>query len=1062
MMDMNIDWRKLKNGFSDFEKIAVDLVNDKDNDNHYKWEQTKGTRDHNHDGILVKEKTTVSTEKTAVFVGYSNNNIDVWWMEAKYSSIDGKKEQIIPRYRLDATIVSAILSKEVKKVVFVTNLNIASKTIFDLRKALTSSTSCEEVVFYTRTQVEFWLLHQPSDYFNTYFPSLAGCYEQISVSNSVIESGLELYGIGNNLFKESLTIVYTGFAYELHFYVVTQKELHIVLDRAINLQEIPEDMKDLQLKTGENCFCFNIRIPNKIQHEPVHAKDVPGEYKAPLHIELVYKTVTGNSLSISPKGVLDIVDSDTFLVDIPSQTNICKELTDITINSLNNKNLNFTIALLEGKSGVGKSFVLQRYRQELSARLNNSVCSYYQFNGDLVIDSRLVKQLLMFVLFPYIDYANLDQQYMENLQKVSKMPPMFWEFISPKEDLEFFMKFYNNWELISTVLAKEIRINTRILICDDLHKLDDRVSSIFYDLIKLFEIYNYPVFLVIASQKAIDSSKICIQPIYNKQLEISIDDVKKVLEKRIANFELTDPSPLFGSVPELIYFIKYLSQLGKEINSYDELRLFYNLYKQSGILKNEIIRKFKLVFAQHENVIPLCSCIYYTSPGIHMQLINEDPELKKAKAILVSEELIKKDENDYYTAWHDTYKEIYRSTFELVNCKEIEIPFQNTYDKKNLFVLQGTEESAISILLDSLQKLYTEQKFYSIYYILENIYTQETKREQYKNQVSSEHYYMLFAYFCYANTNASTQYSGFEMFSELYQQTQNNKNIIVQSIHYIILWELINSLYESGNYEKAMSHVKLFEAMPESIKCNWAYLFEWDYNSLYNSVKSANLLIQSEKGINCISKIPKPQQLHDKDISYTSYRLILCNLTNDYENAMKLLRSYNQIIQDDVSFDHKSKYAYDFTVKFFDCVENRIDISEVIDANNVIKQEFLNDYNRHICIISALALIKKGIDLCEKYSLEYLKSSRPIKYRQKAFQEALFALICLAKERPSDAITHLKKEKEIFCDYETYLPIISHNIKFIEECSFSTTAVDFYIGKTMEFGKYYIDIRMLY
>lgn len=1059
---MNIDWRKLKNGFSDFEKIAVDLVNNRDNDDHCKWKQTKGTRDHNHDGILVKEKTAVSTEKTAVFVGYSHNSLDVWWMEAKYSSIDGKKEQIMPRYRLDATIVSAILSKAVKKVVFVTNLNIASKTIFDLRKALISSTSCEQVVFYTRTQVEFWLLHQPFDYFNKYFPSLAAHYGRISVSNPVIESGLELYGIGNNLFKESLTIVYTGFIYELHFFVVTQEKLHIMLDKAVNLHDIPEDMKDLQLEVGENRFCFNIKIPEIIQHEPIHAKDVPGEYKAPLHIELVYKMVNGDSLSIPPKGVVDIVDSDTFLVDIPSQTNICEELTNITVKSLNNSNVGFSIALLEGKSGVGKSFVLKKYRQELSACLDNSVCNYYQFNGDQIIDSRLVKQMLMFILFPYIDYASLDQQYMESLQEVAQMPKMFWKFVSPKEDLESFMRFYDNWELISTVLTKEIRVNARILICDDLHKLDDRVSSVFYDLIKLFGIYNYPVFLVIASQKAIDSSKKYIQPIYEKQLEISSDDVKKVLESRIAHFELNDPSPLFGSVPELIYFIKYLSQLGEEINGYEELRLFYNLYRQSGILKNEIVSKFRQVFDQHENVIPLCSCIYYTSPGIHMQLVNEGPELKKAKDILVSKELIKKDENDYYTAWHDTYKEIYRSTFELVSCKEIEIPFQNTYDKKNLFVLQGTEKNAIKILLDSLKDLYTEQKFYSIYYILENIYTQTSKREQYKNQVSSEHYYMLFAYFCYANTNAGSQHSGIEMFSELYQQTQNSKSIIVQSIHYIILWELINSLYESGKYEEAMSHVELFEAVPESVKFNWVYLFEWDYNSLHNSVKSADLLIQSERGINCISKIPGPQQLHNKDISYTSYRLILCNLTNDYESAIKILRNYNQIIQNDDSFDCKSKYAYDFTVKFFDCMENRIDISEVIEANKIIKQEFLNDYNRHICIISALALIKKGPELCETYSLEYLKSSRPLKYRQKAFQEALFALICLAKGKKSDAIVHLKKEQEIFSEYKTYLPVILHNIKFIEDCSFSITAVDFYIGKSMESGKYYIDIRMLY
>lgn len=57
-------------------------------------------------------------------------------MEAKYSAEATQENSIISRYRLDATIVSAILSRNISKIIFVTNLEIASKTIADIRKAL--------------------------------------------------------------------------------------------------------------------------------------------------------------------------------------------------------------------------------------------------------------------------------------------------------------------------------------------------------------------------------------------------------------------------------------------------------------------------------------------------------------------------------------------------------------------------------------------------------------------------------------------------------------------------------------------------------------------------------------------------------------------------------------------------------------------------------------------------------------------------------------------------------------------------------------------------------------
>ena len=132
-IQMNINWSRIIDGFNGFEKLAVEFVKENEPRRGCEWKHTKNTRDGNHDAILSKEFSKQIKPEFAIFVGYADN-ADIWWMEAKYSSDLNSKNKVISRYRLDATIVSAILSCSVSKIVFVTNLEIASKTISDMDK----------------------------------------------------------------------------------------------------------------------------------------------------------------------------------------------------------------------------------------------------------------------------------------------------------------------------------------------------------------------------------------------------------------------------------------------------------------------------------------------------------------------------------------------------------------------------------------------------------------------------------------------------------------------------------------------------------------------------------------------------------------------------------------------------------------------------------------------------------------------------------------------------------------------------------------------------------------
>ena len=151
---MQIQWAEIKDSFRGFERLALLFV--KTNFENPTWEKTSETRDGNKDGI-------------AYVFGYQSTEggKSQWWMEAKYST----ERTIVTRYRLDATIVSAILQGNVKKVIFVTNIDIRAKTIIDIRKALSKATACHDVKFCTKPVLEDWLCNN-IDIYNNFFPTI--------------------------------------------------------------------------------------------------------------------------------------------------------------------------------------------------------------------------------------------------------------------------------------------------------------------------------------------------------------------------------------------------------------------------------------------------------------------------------------------------------------------------------------------------------------------------------------------------------------------------------------------------------------------------------------------------------------------------------------------------------------------------------------------------------------------------------------------------------------------------------------------------------------------------
>lgn len=1066
---MNINWGKMINGFNGFEKLAVEFVKEKEPQNGCEWIPTKKTRDKNHDAILSKEITEEVKPEFALFVGYANN-ADIWWMEAKYSD-STKRNKIISRYRMDATIVSAILSRNISKIIFITNLEITSKTIADIREALLYSNSCREVKFYTKSHLENWILDKPYTFFSSWFDCPFDIYQKIQRPLFNFIEELSFYTIGNNFFQESLTSIYTGVIYEIHFSISVQQDFAVVLDKAVNIELLTDDAKNLYLKKGINNFIFTVRIPESLKYTTVSKKDSLGEYKTlqPLSITYVMKNEKkskNSQIQIIPTTTIKIINSSNIFFDIPSQNILVQQLFNELSSYKRNPECTVSLISIYGRSGIGKSYVLQLFKRKLTSQRCPVLCNTYAFSGDKIADIKVLKKIVFQLFFPYLSFEDLDSNYIDELgSQFPKIKKTFWDFVYYFTEIEDFIKYSQNLDLLKDIFPNNLGINERIIILDDIHKVSTDLKPILKEIFRLLIKNDYPIFCIVTSHQKIslEAYRSGKRQFFKRiELKINNNDINSLLNNRNININIINITTLFGSLIEVIYFVKYLTLLDNSIKNINDFKLAYHSFMQCELLKNEIVAKFNNVFAKNKDAEALCSCIYYTLSGIPQNLISNIPESKEILNLLLDAELIKKDDNDAFVCWHDYYREIFTSHFSLKSYNGIDIPFEDVYHIKLQLELKDQENEYIENALTQIEYLFINQKYYSIYYILEGIFLTETLKIQFKNHVKTKSYFLLFAYFAYANANVGTKYSGYALFEKLYAETTSIADHTVMIIRYIILWEMINSLYENDQCQDALKKIYYFNKMPTTVQNGWESLFGWNLHALKYAVNTIEMFIDSENGINCLNKVPKKEFLFCKDVTFSTYRLLLCNLTNDFHTSQEKLREYNFLVQNNMECDAKTKYMYNFAVTFLDCIKDDVDIREVIAANNKLKENFINDYNRHIFAISLLALSKGEALLCEQYRLEYIKIQRPMKLRQRAFELAYSALFYFYKDQKEEALKGLQQEEALFFKKKMYLPIIRHNIKYICDSKFSFKNLEFYLGAPLQEEKYYIDIRMLY
>ena len=339
-MNYKIDWANIENGYKGFESLAVKYVQAEYDSN---FEHTKDTRDGNKDAVLEKEEYTI-------ILGYqpSPNAREEWWMEAKYS----ESKKVLPRYRLDATLVSAILKGNVGRIIFVTNMNIQSQTINDIRQAITDVTVCKEVNFCTRNTLEYWL-YQHLDILQDFFPNYH--HESIELDDLMLVENIKYYSAMDihYTFRENLCVLDLGQIYRADFAVFSKEAKNVRLASNPYLKGIKFiSPKKIALQKGINNIQFYFMLKSNYGYSSVKRKQE--------HNLLPEPSFTLESLYIVSESKVAINKQTLANYKIASQEDMKQN-----IQGFFSKAKGTNLYYLYGHSGVGKSYVLSKDRKSV-------------------------------------------------------------------------------------------------------------------------------------------------------------------------------------------------------------------------------------------------------------------------------------------------------------------------------------------------------------------------------------------------------------------------------------------------------------------------------------------------------------------------------------------------------------------------------------------------------------------------------------------------------------------------------------------------------------------------
>ena len=1040
-MRYKINWKNIKDSYKGFESLAVKYVQMEYDSN---FTHTGDTRDGNKDAVLEKEIYTI-------ILGYqsSPNSAEEWWMEAKYS----ESQNVISRYRLDATLVSAILKGNVGRIIFVTNMNISGQTINDIRQALIGATVCREVIFCTRNTLEYWL-YQNTDILSDFFLDYQN--EIIELDDLILIENIKYYSLPeiSCAFKENLHVIDLAQAYHANFTVFSKNIQTVTLQSDPSLRGIKIlNSKTIVLQKGVNNLQFSFMLKTNYGYK--------SDKKQKEHKSLPEPMFRFGALQLISECNVTVNKTRFANLQILSQKKVEEEIS--TFFAKSDKVKGVYLFYLYGQSGVGKSRVLDNYLS--SRKFSPLPCFYCEMTGGYQQDIKNLIKCINYIFFPFLPSDEITTEYLNHIENNNYFTPFYREIITFRHDenqlSNIFMKYIS--EDIE-LFPQKLNISQRQIIIDNIHKTAQTLINILYKIVVELSKKRVMIQIIFSGQwiqyTHIYSEMRATIPVKEKELQITVEDCLSLLPNQKVTIDLKkflSSNQLFSNVIELLIFSVYLYEHNKNIQDFKTFQIMYHLFFHENIMDLYIKRLLDNAVSNDAKAAQLCNQVYW---NIHGMPRTDTEEERK----LLCYQVVKLDSTaQRLLPYHDLYTKCYRKNY--VYNQLSDVPF--------IQLLQFGKQSDINAIADKLHEEYKRKNYILVYYTLEPVFKDDST--VYQNLMGSTTYFTLFQEFAHSCAFCSIDYSSGNLFKQIYNKTKQiyNPTSQTQLIYNAALWELTNSTFESLNYKLALNLCdELLKDTKRLVEYGIISESTEEDSVRYHNANVIKSMIKSElqEKDNEIFFHDSEQKMikHKKEDRLWSFRVrySLTLMQQNPKSALQLLEKCRKHYE--TSNDKFEKYYLwsCFYISYIKMIINEDSLikhqeeTKALTLLEEMKDLFFNDYRKMLYGIVLYLYYCKRKDEADQFLFKdcyVLRDKRP---RLKGFEHLIFALRHIMEKENLSAITELKNAYAIFKHIPSYSNLIKHNINLIEaDNQKNLIQIKYYLGGVMEKDIYYLDIR---
>ncbi len=1029
---MGIDWNKLKEYDNpdicktnrdkwirkgrEFEKLALDYLRD---NFMVKWEETHITRDGNRDAINI----VVQGQEEV-------------WAEAKYT-----KNHRISRYRLDATIVSALIyDKKIVKVLFITNSNIDDKTQVDIERALKNALGeTTDILFQTKYDIEFWLYSNPkryTEYFNDSEQSLQSLH-----FSSIVANNISFYKVVRQsfCFREPLNELHVGNSYEMIFSIFSPFDIN---DCKINLRTnlINVQPTSINIKQGSNRLCLTCRA--------LTAGHLP------TCLMTIGKTdiLLNKSVCIKKENIELVIKSQ---IDI--KNNLLKSFEEFKKRHIS------CIHIINGMSGVGKTTLLENLIQ--SATFRNIDIIYQSMSRDKLDSNITIIDIILSILFYHIDPSTIDIAYLKSIKQhhISRSLEYLVEAkckldnIRNSDNIENFNTCISEYNESKEIFASYVELNRKVIILDDLHKLDESSYIFLFNFLEDLYSSKIPCFIILCARDSFWKNQKYLTFKQNHQIFVhnyKFDhvDLYNNLTKYKYSVNLQAISLLANRMDISIFSTKSLLEfLHKNKTKFDRTHpdschIIINHFISGDKYPKSIIELFKGLNTDEKNVVRL---VYYSYSGVDKSNI-------KSSKYPIFEDLehngFFRIENQKYVPYHDVYQEIFKNSSEPLPAllipkylKKTTSEFEILRDDLLHCGNMGIERK--EYLLHQIERLTKNHKFHTISYILDPIFSKNINEEakvieNRKANLGLVLYYSLKFYYVYAGINCSKSINGDKELGYLYKEIKDILDPGVQYILLKLLAELVNSHYEHLLFASSHKYACLLKNVIYHLeKEGYIEAGKGQYNSSFILSKEVDMLTNTM--LDKYSKASYQKRALDKlcietndfnKIAIITIRYARLMLHHNIELAYEYISKAVEKLKAEQSTEEKWILIGEFELCFIDIIRGRTNnIKELKIAHSKLEENFNNDYNRGCLIVAACYIYWKMPQEAYQYLYKDYFKKRQVNPRCEAMRLGLLAVYeYLFMKDKKNAIECLNKQKRIFAKLGgSYHLVIDNNIKLI-------------------------------